>query len=95
MALDREQVQHIAELAQLALSEEEQALYQEQLSAILEHFEQLRELDTASIPPTATVLPLRNVMRADEPGQPSPREDILANAPAAEAGCFKVPAVME
>ena len=95
MKLDREQVQHIAELARLFLSDDEQALYQEQLSAILEYFERLRELDTEAIPPTATVLPLRNVMRADESGSPFPREDILANAPAAEDGCFRVPAVME
>jgi len=95
MKLDREQVEHIAELARLSLSDEEKALYQEQLSAILEHFARLQELDTAAIPPTATVLPLRNVMRADEVVPPSPREDILANAPAAEGGCFKVPAVLE
>jgi len=94
MKLSREQVRHIAELARLALSDEELALYQEQLSAILEHFEQLRALDTEAIPPTATVLPLRNVMRADEPRPPFSREDILANAPAAEEGCFKVPAVL-
>lgn len=95
MKLSREQVEHIAELARLALSDEERALYQEQLSAILEHFERLQELDTEAIPPTATVLPLRSVMRADRPQPPSPREDILANAPAAEEGCFRVPPVLE
>ena len=95
MKLSREEVEHIAELARLALSDEELALYQEQLSAILEHFERLQELDTEAIPPTATVLPLRSVMRADEPRPPFSREDILVNAPAAEEGCFKVPAVME
>jgi aspartyl-tRNA(Asn)/glutamyl-tRNA(Gln) amidotransferase subunit C len=95
MKLSLEQVQHIAELARLALSDEELALYQGQLSAILEHFEQLQALDTEAIPPTATVLPLRNVMRADESRPPFPREDILANAPDAEDGCFKVPAVLE
>ena len=95
MKLSREEVQHIAELAKLALNGEEQSLYQEQLSAILEHFERLQELDTETIPPTATVLPLRSVMRADEPRSPFPREDILANAPAPEDGCFKVPAVLE
>ena len=95
MKLGREEVQHIADLARLALSAEEQSLYQEQLSAILEHFEQLQELDTGAIPPTATVLPLRSVMRADEPRPPFSREDILANAPAVEEGCFKVPAVLE
>jgi len=95
MKLSREEVQHIAELARLALSDEEQSLYQEQLSAILEYFERLQALDTEAIPPTATVLPVRSVMRADEPKSPSPRDDILANAPDAEEGCFKVPAVLE
>jgi len=95
MKLRREEVQHIATLARLALSDEEQALYQEQLSAILEHFERLQELDTEAIAPTATVLPLRSVMRPDEPRQPSSREDILANASATEEGCFKVPAVLD
>ena len=95
MKLSREQVQHIAELARLALSDEEEALYQEQLSTILAYFERLQELDTEAILPTATVLPLRSVMRADEAKSPFPRESILANAPASEAGCFKVPAVLE
>jgi len=95
MKLSRNQVEHIAELARLALSDEEKALYQEQLSAILAHFERLQELDTGAISPTATVLPLRNVMREDEPAPPFPREDILANAPDAEEGCFKVAAVLE
>ncbi len=93
--LTPDQVQHIADLARLALSDEEQALYQEQLSAILEYFERLRGLDTEAILPTATVLPLHNVARADEPGPPFPREDILSNAPDVEDGCFKVPAVAE
>jgi len=95
MKLSRDEVQHIAELARLALSDEEQALYQEQLSAILEYFERLQELDTEAIPPTATVLPLRSVMRSDEARVSLAREDILANAPDAERGCFKVPAVLE
>lgn len=95
MKLSRKEVEHIAQLARLALSEEEKALYQEQLSAILDYFARLQELDTEAIPPTATVLPLHSVMRADEPKPSAPREDILANAPAAEDGCFEVPAVLE
>jgi aspartyl-tRNA(Asn)/glutamyl-tRNA(Gln) amidotransferase subunit C len=95
MKLNRENVEHIAELARLTLSDEEKALYQEQLSAILAYFEKLQELDTGAISPTASVLPLRNVMREDEPKLPAPREDILANAPAAEDGCFEVPAVLD
>ena len=95
MKLSREEVEHIAALARLALSAEELALYQGQLSAILKHFARLQELETEAISPTATVLPLRSVMRADESRPSLPREDILANAPAAEEGCFRVPAVME
>ena len=95
MKLSREQVEHIAGLARLALDDEEKTLYQEQLSAILEHFEQLQELDTEAIPPTAAVSSLHSVMRDDEVGPPSSRKDILRNAPAAEDGCFKVPAVLE
>jgi aspartyl-tRNA(Asn)/glutamyl-tRNA(Gln) amidotransferase subunit C len=95
MKLSRKDVEHIAELARLTLSDEEKTLYQEQLSAILAYFEKLQELDTAAISPTATVLPLRSVMREDEPRPSTPREDILANAPAAEDGCFEVPAVLD
>ena len=95
MKLSREEVEHIADLARLALSDEEVARYQEQLSAILEHFEHLQELETKDIPPTATVLPLRSVMRADEARSPLERERVLENAPEAKDGCFKVPAVLE
>jgi aspartyl-tRNA(Asn)/glutamyl-tRNA(Gln) amidotransferase subunit C len=95
MKLTREQVTHIAGLARLALTEEELALYQEQLSEVLEYFERLQAVDTAAIPPTATVLPVRNVMRADEPRPSMAQEDILANAPQAKEGCFQVQAVLE
>ncbi|MBN1886455.1 MAG: Asp-tRNA(Asn)/Glu-tRNA(Gln) amidotransferase subunit GatC [Thermoflexales bacterium] len=95
MPLTRQEVEHIAELAKLALTEEEKALYQEQLSAILDYADQLKQVDTAAIPPTASVLPLRNVMRADE-AQPSlPRQDVLANAANAQADCFTVQAVLD
>jgi aspartyl-tRNA(Asn)/glutamyl-tRNA(Gln) amidotransferase subunit C len=95
MKLNQEKVQHISSLARLALSDQEVAQYQEQLSAILAYFERLQELDTGAISPTATVLPLRNVMRADETKPPFDRESILANGPDAEEGCFKVQTVME
>jgi aspartyl-tRNA(Asn)/glutamyl-tRNA(Gln) amidotransferase subunit C len=95
MKLTWAQVEHIAELARLALSDDEKARYQEQLSAILEYAERLQAVDTSAIPPTATVLPLRNVMRADEPRDSMSREDVLANAPQAEADCFRVQAVLD
>ncbi len=95
MALSREEVEHIAELAKLALTEEEKALYAEQLSAILDYFRKLQEVDTSDIPPTATVLPIRNVFRPDEPGEPMPRELLLQNAPAQADGCFQVQPILE
>jgi aspartyl-tRNA(Asn)/glutamyl-tRNA(Gln) amidotransferase subunit C len=95
MKLSSEEVQHIAELARLALSDEELTLYQEQLSAILDYFERLQELDTEAVSPTASVQALRSVTRDDSVRAPFSREEVLANAPAAEDGCFKVPAVLE
>ncbi|SNB61928.1 Asp-tRNA(Asn)/Glu-tRNA(Gln) amidotransferase subunit GatC [Thermoflexus hugenholtzii] len=95
MAISREEVEHIAELAKLALTEEEKTLYAEQLSAILEYFRQLQEVDTSGIPPTATVLPIRNVFRPDEPGEPMSREELLRNAPAQADGCFQVQPILE
>lgn len=95
MKLSPAEVQHVAELAQLALSDGEKELFREQLSSILEYAERLQQLDTAAIPPTATVLPLENVMRADEVLPSLPLEDVLANAPAVEADCFQVPLVLE
>ncbi len=95
MPLSIAEVEHIAELARLGLSEEEKTLYREQLAAILDHAEVLQRVDTSAIPPTATVLPLRSVMRSDEVQPSLPREDVLANAPDAADGSFRVKAVLE
>jgi len=93
--LTKEEVEHIADLARLSLSDDEVALYREQLSAILDYFARLQDVDTSEVPPTATVLPLRSVMRADEAALEFSREEILTNAPDAEDSCFAVPAVMD
>ena len=95
MKLSRAEVEHIAELAKLGLAEEEKEQFREQLSAILEYAEMLQRLDTEAIPPTATVLLLQNVMRPDEVAPSFSREDILANAPDAAEGCFRVRAILE
>jgi aspartyl-tRNA(Asn)/glutamyl-tRNA(Gln) amidotransferase subunit C len=93
--IDRETVEHIAELAKLKLTEDEINLYAEQLSTILEHVESLQEVDTSAIPPTASVLPLRNVLRPDE-AQPSlPREEALANTADQAEGQFRVDAILD
>ena len=95
MRLSRAKVEHIAELAKLGLTEEEKKKFCEQLSAILEYAEMLQELDTDAIPPTATVLPLQNVMRPDEVVPSLSQQDILANAPDTTEGCFRVRAILE
>ena len=95
MKLSLAQVEHVAKLAQLALSDEEKELYREQLSSILEYAERLQEVDTGDIPPTATVLPLENVMRDDQVRPSLSRKDALANAPAVSDNCFQVPVVLE
>lgn len=81
MPLTRQQVEHIAELAKLKLGEEETERMTLQLSAILDHAARLQELDTEAIPPTASVVPLQNVMRADQVEASLSRDDALANAP--------------
>jgi aspartyl-tRNA(Asn)/glutamyl-tRNA(Gln) amidotransferase subunit C len=95
MKLERQQVEHIAELARLELDGEELTLYQEQLSAILDYFDQLQAVDTDRISPTASVLSLQGVMREDAAESPMGRDEILANAPQDEDGCFEVPAVLD
>ncbi len=93
--LTREQVEHVANLAKLDLTDEEIETYRSQLSAILEYAAILERLDTDVIPPTASVVPLRNVMRDDEPAPSLQQTDALANAPSAREGFFQVKAILE
>jgi aspartyl-tRNA(Asn)/glutamyl-tRNA(Gln) amidotransferase subunit C len=95
MKLSREEVQHIALLARLGLSEAEIEKFRAQLSNILENFEILKQVDTTDLPPTAQSIALQNVLRPDEAKPPYPVEDILANAPQRENDCFKIRAVLE
>ena len=95
MMLSREEVLHIAALARLELTDEEVEAYRRQLSAVLAYFDRLREVDTGDIPPTASVLPPRSVLRPDEPRAGLSREQLLTNAPETEEGQFRVPPVFE
>jgi aspartyl-tRNA(Asn)/glutamyl-tRNA(Gln) amidotransferase subunit C len=95
MTLTLAEVEHIAELARLDLTEAEKARFREQLSAILDYAARLQALDTGDIPPTASVLPPRSVLRPDEPRPGLPLADLLRNAPQAEADQFRVPPVLE
>lgn len=93
--LSREEVQHIALLARLGLSPEEIEKFREQLSQILEQFQVLQGVDTAAVLPTSHSVPLQNIMRDDAAAPSSSQQDILANAPQAEEGFFRVKAVLE
>jgi len=93
--LDREQVLHIAELAKLALSDEEVERFADQLSAILEYADMLRQLDATAIPPTAQVVNMRNITRPDCVQESLTPEEALANAPDRHGNLVRVRAVFE
>lgn len=95
MSISIQNVEHVAKLARLDLSEQEKELFTGQLNAILKYAEQLNTLDTTNVEPTSHVLPLYNVMRDDVPHDSLPIEQVMLNAPEEEDGHFKVPAVIE
>lgn len=94
MALTREEVLHVAELARLSLSPEEIELFTVQLNDILEYVEKLQELDTSGVAPLAQVIPLFSVFREDLVRESPPLDVVLENAPAREDGNFLVPRVI-
>jgi len=89
--LAREQVDHVARLARLELSEAESERMATELSKVLDYIEKISELDLGGVEPTSHVLDLVNVLRADEPEPSLPREVILASAPEATDTGFAVP----
>jgi aspartyl-tRNA(Asn)/glutamyl-tRNA(Gln) amidotransferase subunit C len=91
MAIDRDEVLHVARLARLALTDEEVERLGAQLNAILEAVGKVGELDLEGVEPTAHPLDLVNVWAEDEPSPSLPVEEALGNAPDREGGFFKVP----
>jgi aspartyl-tRNA(Asn)/glutamyl-tRNA(Gln) amidotransferase subunit C len=94
MRLTREEVEYVAELARLGLSDAELTRLQDQLSSILEHIAAIDRLDTDAIPPTAQVIAMTNVMRRDVVTDSLPCEAVLENAPRQSAGFFEVHAIL-
>ena len=95
MALTRDEVLHIAQLARIGLTAADVERFQDQLSHILDQFEALRRVDTTDVPPTAFAVPLENVM-AEDVVQPSyDVETVLANAPLREGDYIRVRRVLE
>lgn len=88
--IDADVVRHVARLARLALSDEERETMRRELSVILEHVDQVQDLDLAAVPPTTHAIPLQNVLRADEPRASLPTELALREAPEVADGGFSV-----
>jgi aspartyl-tRNA(Asn)/glutamyl-tRNA(Gln) amidotransferase subunit C len=95
MKIIRDEIEHIALLARLSLSEEEKEMFGSQLSSILDYMEKMNELDTKTVQPTSHVLSLYNVMRDDVPRSSIPRNDAFSNAPAHTEKFYRVPKIIE
>ena len=93
--ISREDVEHVARLARLALSEAEIERMREQLSGILAYIDKLRALDTTGVEPTSHAVPVTNVMRDDVPYPSLLQAEALANAPDRQGDLFRVPKIIE
>jgi len=93
--LSRADVAHVARLARLDVTEEELERFTVQLGAVLAHAADVEALDTAGVPPTAHPLELANVMRDDVPRPGLDRDEVLAMAPDAQDGRFRVPRILD
>lgn len=95
MKIDQKIVQHVALLGRLRLTPEEEKLYREQLTKILDYIEMLKEVNTQDVLPTYQVLPLKNIFREDESRKSPGSDQIIANAPDQENKAFRVPRFVE
>jgi aspartyl-tRNA(Asn)/glutamyl-tRNA(Gln) amidotransferase subunit C len=95
MSLTREEVQKVAHLGRLDLTDAELDAMTRQLGNILDYVEQLKQADTANVEPLAHPLPIQNIFRADEPAASLPVDEALANAPNRKGDFYGVPAVLE
>ena len=95
MKITREQVEHVANLARLNLTEEEKEQMTKDMEAIIGFADQINSLDIADVKPTDHVIPINNVFRDDVVAPSMDREKLLSNAPNQDNGCFSVPKVVE
>ena len=93
--ISRHEVERVARLARLALSEDEMARVEHELSGILGYIDQLRGLDTSAVEPTSHAIPMVNVMRGDEVRPSYPVDAMLANAPERDGDFVRVPKIIE
>ncbi len=95
MKITKEQVEHVAHLARLSLTEEEKVSMTKDMEMILEFADQINGFEFEDVNATAYVIPINNVFREDEVRPSMDREKLLANAPSKENGCYSVPKVVE
>ncbi len=95
MKLSKQDIEHVALLARLELSEDEKDSLTGRLNQIMEHFGKLQELDTSQVAPTSHSIPLQNVFRHDTAGRSMTPSDVVANAPESRDDQFVVPQVVE
>ena len=95
MEFTREQIDYVAHLSRIELTDDEREVFGAQLASILAYMEKLEELDTTDVAPTAHVMGLRNVFRDDVERASTAREQMLANAPAKAHGCYLVPKILD
>jgi len=88
-------VEHVARLSRLALTDQEKERMRRELDGILSYIDKLRALDTANVPPTSHAVPMTNVMREDEPRPSLAQDEMLANAPERSGEFFRVPKIIE
>jgi aspartyl-tRNA(Asn)/glutamyl-tRNA(Gln) amidotransferase subunit C len=93
--ISRDTVRHVATLSRLALTDEELALFEKQLSDIVAYIDKLNALDTDGVEPLSHPLGLRNVFRDDEVTPSAPRQEALSNAPSKTDEAYKVPVVVD
>jgi aspartyl-tRNA(Asn)/glutamyl-tRNA(Gln) amidotransferase subunit C len=89
------EVEHVARLSRLALSDDEKERMRRELDGILSYIDKLRALDTAGVPPTSHAVPMTNVMREDEPRPSLAQDEMLANAPDRSGELIRVPKIIE
>jgi aspartyl-tRNA(Asn)/glutamyl-tRNA(Gln) amidotransferase subunit C len=95
MDIDIKQIEQIANLSRIKLTEDEKDIFREQLTDILGYIEKLNELDTDDVQPMAYATSIKNVFREDQQKSSFPRQEILELSPSSANGFFKVPKVLE
>ena len=95
MQISKQEVEHVAKLARLEITEGEKDTFSKQLTSILTYIEELKSWDTTGVEPTATVLEQTNVLREDRARPSLPVEQAVMNAPDSAGGYFRVPKILE